>query len=109
MLTDPAIARVHAREVLDSRGRPTVEVEVHCQGGAIGRAIVPSGASTGNHEAHELRDGGKRYAGKGVRKAISNVREIFGPRVMGMPASEQQRIDQVLCETDGTPDKSRLA
>jgi enolase len=104
-----AIAHIHAREVLDSRGNPTVEVEVHCQGGARGRAIVPSGASTGRHEAKELRDGDpNRYGGKGVLRAVANVREHITPRLLGLPATDQARIDRTLCELDGTPDKSRL-
>lgn len=103
------IARIHAREVLDSRGNPTVEVEVHCQGGAKGRAIVPSGASTGRHEALELRDGDPaRYGGKGVRRAVAHVREQIAPRLVGLPAADQSLIDQTLCALDGTPDKSRL-
>jgi enolase len=103
------ISRVHAREVLDSRGNPTVEVEVHCQGGVSGRAIVPSGASTGRHEAVELRDGDPaRYGGKGVRKAVANVRDEIGPRLAGMDAASQEEIDRTLLALDGTPDKSRL-
>jgi enolase len=106
---DPAITRVHAREVLDSRGNPTVEVEVYCAGGASGRVIVPSGASTGRHEAVELRDGDPaRYGGKGVRKVVAHVREVLGPRLLGIPATEQEGIDRLLCELDGTPNKSRL-
>jgi enolase len=106
---DPTICRVHAREVLDSRGNPTVEVEVHCAGGAWGRAIVPSGASTGRHEAVELRDGdAMRYGGKGVRRAVAHVRDIMAPRLCGMDATEQTRIDRLLCELDGTANKSRL-
>ncbi len=106
---DSVICRVHAREVLDSRGNPTVEVEVHCAGGARGRAIVPSGASTGKHEMVELRDGDpSRYGGKGVRRAVTNVCEILAPRLCGMDAAEQARIDRLLCELDGTPNKSRL-
>jgi enolase len=108
-VTDPTITRVHAREVLDSRGNPTAEVEVHCRGGARGRAIVPSGASTGRHEAVELRDGDPaRYGGKGVRRAVANVRDAVAPRLLGMPVTEQETIDRSLCEMDGTPDKSRL-
>jgi enolase len=108
-MTDPAIALVRAREVLDSRGNPTVEVEVHCHGGVSGRAIVPAGASTGRHEAVELRDGDRtRYGGKGVRKAVANVRELIGPRISGMAATEQEAIDRALIALDGTPDKSRL-
>jgi enolase len=105
---DPAIVQVHAREVLDSRGQPTVEVEVRCRDGARGRAIVPSGASTGRHEAVELRDGDPtRYDGKGVRKAVANVRDLLTPRLLGLPATDQARVDRLLCEIDGTPDKSR--
>jgi enolase len=104
-----AIARIHAREVLDSRGQPTVEVEVFCQGGACGRAIVPSGASTGRHEALELRDGDPaRYGGKGVCRAVANVRDHIAPRFCGLPVGNQAHIDQTLRELDGTPDKSRL-
>jgi enolase len=103
------ITRIAAREVLDSRGNPTVEVEVHCQGGARGRAIVPSGASTGRHEAVELRDGdATRYGGKGVRKAVANVRDQIAPRLAGASVSDQVGIDRALCELDGTPNKSRL-
>jgi enolase len=103
------IAHIHAREVLDSRGRPTVEVEATCQGGAFGRAIVPSGASTGRHEAVEARDGEPtRYGGKGVRKAVAHVRDLLTPRLIGMDATDQERIDGVLCEIDGTPNKSRI-
>src|SRR5262245_59194192 len=102
--TDPAISGMHAREVLDSRGRPTVEVEVYCKGGAIGRASVPSGASTGRHEAVELRDGdAKRYAGKSVRRAVANVRQILAPRFIGMDVTGQDSIDRLLAELDGTP------
>jgi enolase len=106
---DPTITRVHAREVLDSRGNPTVEVEVHCAGGAFGRAIVPSGASTGRHEAVELRDGDPaRYGGKGVRRAIANVRDVLASRLHGLDVTNQAHIDRLLCEVDGTPNKSRL-
>ncbi|MCI0378176.1 MAG: phosphopyruvate hydratase [Gemmataceae bacterium] len=108
-MSHDTIARIHAREVLDSRGNPTVEVRVQCAGGACGRAIVPSGASTGKHEACELRDGDpKRYAGKGVTKAVANVREILAPALVGMPASDQAEIDRLLVTLDGTPNKSRL-
>src|SRR5206468_54132 len=102
------ISAVNAREVLDSRGNPTVEVEVSCAGGAVGRAIVPSGASTGRHEAFELRDGGARYSGKGVRRAVANVRDEIAPKILGWPAGDQERIDQTLIELDGTANKSRL-
>ncbi len=104
----PAIARVHAREVLDSRGHPTVEAEVWCEGGAWGRAIVPSGASTGKHEAVELRDGASRYSGRGVRKAVAHVRDVLGPRLRGREVLDQPGIDRLLCELDGTPNKARL-
>lgn len=104
-----SIERIHARQVLDSRGNPTVEVEVHCHGGAIGRAIVPSGASTGRHEAHELRDGEeRRYHGKGVRIAVANVNDTIAPRLHGMAVADQAKTDHLVCELDGTPDKSRL-
>jgi enolase len=103
------IAGVRAREVLDSRGNPTVEVDVHCRGGAWGRAIVPSGASTGRHEAVELRDGDPaRFGGKGVRRAVANVHELIAPRLLGLPVTEQVSIDRLLCDLDGTPNKSRL-
>lgn len=109
MVSDPTITRVHAREVLDSRGRPTVEVEVSCLGGAFGRALVPSGASTGKHEALELRDGDPwRYGGKGVRGAVANVHTELGPGVIGKRATAQDEIDKLLCGIDGTPDKARL-
>ncbi len=103
------IGRILAREVLDSRGNPTVEIEVHCAGGARGRAIVPSGASTGRHEAVELRDGDPaHFGGKGVRNAVAHVRDELAPRLIGTPAGEQERIDRLLCELDGTPNKARL-
>jgi enolase len=109
-MNDPeAIARVHARQVLDSRGNPTVEVEVHCRGGAWGRAIVPRGASTGRHEAVELRDGDPaHFGGKGVLRAVANVREQMAPRLLGVKVTEQGLIDRTLCDLDGTPNKSRL-
>ncbi len=103
------IRRIHARQVLDSRGRPTVEVEVHCDGGAWGRAIVPSGASTGRHEAVELRDGDPtRYGGKSVLRAVANVREVLGPALLGRDVTEQGPLDETLCQLDGTPNKGRL-
>jgi enolase len=109
MKSSATIRRIHAREVLDSRGNPTVEVEVFCERGAWGRAIVPSGASTGRHEAVELRDGDpSRFGGKGVRRAVANVREHIAPRLLGLPATEQDQIDRLLCQLDGTPNKSRL-
>ncbi len=104
-----AIEHVLAREVLDSRGNPTIEVEVLLERGAWGRVIVPSGASTGEHEAVELRDGDpKRYGGKGVLKAVANVNEIIAPEVVELDALDQVYIDRLLCELDGTPNKGRL-
>jgi enolase len=104
-----AIEHIMAREVLDSRGNPTVEVEAFLEGGAWGRVIVPSGASTGEHEAVELRDGDpKRYGGKGVLKAVANVIEVIGPEVVERDAHEQVYIDRLLCELDGTPNKGKL-
>jgi len=103
------IAQVLAREVLDSRGNPTVEAEVHLSGGARGRAAVPSGASTGEHEVLELRDGDKnRYLGKGVRKAVANVMESIAPELMGMDATDQFSVDMRMRELDGTPNKGKL-
>ena len=103
------IVNVYAREVLDSRGNPTVEVEVTLDCGVMGRAIVPSGASTGENEALELRDGDKtRFLGKGVLKAVKNVNEVIAPAVVGMDADNQTLIDKVLLELDGTPFKSKL-
>ncbi|OEF99699.1 phosphopyruvate hydratase [Vulcanibacillus modesticaldus] len=103
------IADVYAREVLDSRGNPTVEVEVVLESGAMGRAIVPSGASTGAHEAVELRDGDKdRYLGKGVLKAVENVNDIIAPEIIGMDALDQVGIDEYLIQLDGTPNKGKL-
>lgn len=102
------IEKVIAREVLDSRGNPTVEAEVHLDSGFSGRAIVPSGASTGSHEALELRDGGERYLGKGVERAVQNVREALGPALIGLDASEQAAIDKALMDVDGTPNKGKM-
>jgi enolase len=103
------ISSIFAREILDSRGNPTVEVEVELDCGAVGRAGVPSGASTGENEALELRDGDKsRYLGKGVLKAVENVNEIIQPRLLGMNALEQVAIDKAMIELDGTPTKSKL-
>ncbi|MDT5219007.1 MAG: enolase [Mycobacterium sp.] len=104
----PIIEQVGAREILDSRGNPTVEVEVALIDGTFARAAVPSGASTGEHEAVELRDGGDRYAGKGVRKAVQAVLDEIGPAVIGLNADDQRLVDQALVDLDGTPDKSRL-
>ncbi len=104
----PEILHVQAREILDSRGNPTVEAEVHTSSG-FGRAAVPSGASTGEHEANELRDGDKkRYLGKGVLQAVENVNDKLGPAIVGMSALDQPTIDQRLLELDGTPNKSKL-
>jgi enolase len=102
------ITDVYAREVLDSRGNPTIEVEVYLEGGAMGRAMVPSGASTGEHEAVELRDGGDRYMGKGVLKAVENVNEEIAPELVGYDALDQVGIDQLMIDLDGTPNKSKL-
>ncbi|MGY1665206.1 phosphopyruvate hydratase [Geodermatophilus sp. SYSU D00696] len=104
----PSIDAVGAREILDSRGNPTVEVEVALDDGTIARAAVPSGASTGAFEAVELRDGGERYAGKGVTKAVDGVLDVIGPELVGYEATEQRLVDQRLLDLDGTPDKSRL-
>src|SRR5437660_5210600 len=103
------IIEVHAREILDSRGNPTVEAEVVLSSGAQGRAAVPSGASTGEHEAVELRDGdARRYVGKGVVEAVRNVNEVLGPRLEGMAAADQIAIDAEMMDADGTPNKSKL-
>jgi len=102
------ISHVAAREVLDSRGNPTVEVDVTLESGATGRAIVPSGASTGAHEATELRDGGTRFKGKGVLNAVANVNSEIRTALVGSDASNQSAIDNTLCELDGAPNKSRL-
>ncbi|MCC8927039.1 phosphopyruvate hydratase [Rhodococcus sp. BGS-1C] len=102
------IEQVGAREILDSRGNPTVEVEVALDDGTLTRAAVPSGASTGEHEAVELRDGGTRYGGKGVEKAVNAVLDEIAPAVIGLDAIEQRAVDQALLDLDGTPSKSRL-
>ena len=104
----PIIEQVGAREILDSRGNPTVEVEIALIDGTFARAAVPSGASTGEHEAVELRDGGDRYGGKGVQKAVEAVLDEIAPAVIGISADEQRVVDQTLLDLDGTPDKSRL-
>jgi len=104
----PIIEQVGAREILDSRGNPTVEVELALTDGTFARAAVPSGASTGEHEAVELRDGASRYGGKGVEKAVNAVLDEIAPAVIGMSADDQRLIDQALLDLDGTPDKSRL-
>ena len=103
------ISKVSAREILDSRGNPTVEVDVHLADGTIGRAAVPSGASTGTHEAVELRDGDRsRFLGKGVLKAVANVTDIIGPAVAGMDAGNQRELDKALIDLDGTENKGNL-
>ncbi|MBS0317151.1 MAG: phosphopyruvate hydratase, partial [Proteobacteria bacterium] len=104
-----AIQKLHAREILDSRGNPTVEVDVRLEGGFTGRAAVPSGASTGSHEAAEMRDGDPlRFGGKGVRKAVAHVNKSMAAVLHGLDARDQAGIDQVLIEFDGTPNKERL-
>jgi len=102
------IQRVHAREVLDSRGQPTVEVEVTLKNRVVGRATIPSGASTGVHEAVELRDGGKRFLGKGVARAVANVNEKIAPRLRGKEAREQEAIDRMMIEMDGSSNKGQF-
>jgi enolase len=103
-----AIADVHARQIFDSRGNPTVEVDVRLESGALGRAAVPSGASTGAHEAVELRDGGEAYGGKGVRRAVANVDGEIAAAVRGRDAADQAGLDRLLVDLDGTPNKGRL-
>ncbi|PYJ88664.1 MAG: phosphopyruvate hydratase, partial [Verrucomicrobia bacterium] len=108
-MTPTRISRIHAREILDSRGNPTIEVDVWLEGGALGRAAVPSGASTGEHEAWELRDGDKsRFGGKGVRKAVANVNNRIAQILKGWDARDQAKIDHKLIEIDGTPNKKNL-
>ena len=102
------IERIHARQVLDSRGNPTVEAEVFINGGGFGRAIVPSGASTGTLEAVELRDGGDRWNGKGVTRAVSNVKDQIAPVLVGLDVTHQEHIDQLMLDLDGTPTKGNL-
>ncbi|ANI92939.1 phosphopyruvate hydratase [Dietzia timorensis] len=102
-----AIEQVGAREILDSRGNPTIEVEVALDDGTVSRAAVPSGASTGEHEAVELRDGGDRYLGKGVQQAVDQVLDVLAPAVIGIPAEYQREVDLELIDADGTPDKSK--
>ena len=101
------IINIHARQIFDSRGNPTVEVDVTTENGVMGRAAVPSGASTGEHEAVELRDGGKAYMGKGVLKAIDNVNQIIAQELLGVSVFEQNTIDQLMIDLDGTPNKSK--
>jgi enolase len=108
-MASTTISRVHAREILDSRGNPTVEVDVRLENGTLGRAAVPSGASTGEHEAWELRDGNKdRFGGKGVKKAVANVNDKIAPVLKGWDVLDQAKIDEKLIELDGTPNKKNL-
>ena len=102
------IIEVHARQIFDSRGNPTVEVDVITENGIMGRAAVPSGASTGEHEAVELRDGGKTYMGKGVSQAVKNVNEVLAEELIGVSVFDQNKIDQTMIDLDGTPNKSKL-
>ena len=103
------IDSIHAREILDSRGNPTIEVDVRLDSGALGRAAVPSGASTGEHEAVELRDGdAARYLGKGVRQAVENVNTIIAKALVGSNVSEQEAIDRTMIDLDGTANKGKL-
>src|SRR6516165_2609545 len=102
------VSEVHGRQVLDSRGNPTVEVDVRLESGAAGTAIVPSGASTGVHEAVELRDGGPEWGGKGVSRAVANVNGEIAAAVAGADAADQEALDRALIELDGTPNKGRL-
>ena len=102
------IINIHARQIFDSRGNPTVEVDVTTENGIQGRAAVPSGASTGEHEAVELRDGGKAYMGKGVLKAVENVNTLIAEELLGVSVFEQNHIDQLMIDLDGTPNKSKL-
>lgn len=108
MGTHTTITSIHAREILDSRGNPTVEAEIYLDAGAFGKAIVPSGASTGALEAVELRDGGDRYGGKGVLTAVGNVNDIIAPALVGLDSTRQELIDQVMLDLDGTPNKGKL-
>ena len=108
-MSKTSIRNIIAREILDSRGNPTVEVDVRVEGGALGRAAIPSGASTGEHEAWELRDGDKsRFGGKGVKKAVANVNDQIAPSLKGWDARDQKKIDNKLIELDGTPNKKNL-
>ena len=102
------IINVHSRQIFDSRGNPTVEVDVITENGILGRAAVPSGASTGEHEAVELRDGGNAYMGKAVGKAIDNVNKIIAQEIVGTSVFEQEEIDSAMINLDGTPNKSKL-
>ena len=103
-----SISYIFAREILDSRGNPTIEVDILLSSGAFGRAAVPSGASTGTREALELRDGDERYLGKGVRTAVKNVNDVIGPELLGMDADEHGEVDRAMIALDGTPNKGKL-
>src|SRR6187549_378934 len=103
-----SIKSIHARQILDSRGNPTLEAEVTTDSGVMGRAAVPSGASTGAHEAVELRDGGSAYMGKGVLKAVQHVNEIFSKKLKGVDVTKQAEIDKVMLDADGTENKAKL-
>src|ERR1041384_4232673 len=108
-MSEIAIENIHAREILDSRGNPTIEVEVELEDGSVGRAAVPSGASTGVHEAVELRDGDKKaYLGKGVLKAVANVNDIIAPELEGYDVADQTGIDELMIRLDGTENKGKL-
>src|SRR3954451_1560956 len=107
-MSDTMIAFVHGRRVWDSRGRPTVEAEVLLEGGGVGRAIAPAGASTGSGEALDLRDGGAAFGGCDVRKAVANVNDIIARAVTGIDATDQEALDERLIELDGTRNKTRL-
>lgn len=107
-MTDSSIAYVHARRVWDSRGRPTVETDVLLEGGAVGRAIAPAGASTGSGEALDLRDGGTSFGGYDVTKAVGNVNTIIAHAVSGLDSTDQEALDERLIELDGTRNKTRL-
>jgi len=107
-MSDTHITHIHAREILDSRGNPTVEVDLQLNDGSFGRAAVPSGASTGEHEAVELRDGGNRYMGKGTEQAVRNVNATLGPALIGHDALDQRNVDNLMIELDGTDNKSKL-
>src|SRR6266480_4474173 len=108
-MSKTSIRNIIGREILDSRGNPTIEVDVRLKGGALGRAAIPSGASTGEHEAWELRDGDKtRFSGKGVRNAVANVNDKIAPALKGWDARDQGKIDRKLIELDGTPNKRNL-
>ena len=102
------IINIHARQIFDSRGNPTIEVDVTTENGYLGRAAVPSGASTGEHEAVELRDGGKDFMGKGVLNAVDNVNTIIAQELLGFSVFEQNKVDQMMIDLDGTPNKSKL-